>query len=205
MKTIEKILYHIKYDGPVTAKVLAEKFQLTTMGIRQHLQTMEEQGLVDAYDVKVKVGRPTRHWQLTTQGHQHFSDHHGELAVQTLEAVSDLFGQQGLQAIIEKREQHTLSHYQAAITDCPDLKSKLITLTELRQHDGYMAELTSDDNSFLLVENHCPICLAATRCPSLCHSELAIFQQLLGEQTHIQRQEHIITGQRRCAYRITSK
>ncbi|MEC6908984.1 metalloregulator ArsR/SmtB family transcription factor [Photobacterium piscicola] len=205
MKTIEKILYHIKYDGPVTAKVLADKFQLTTMGIRQHLQSMEEQGLVDAYDVKVKVGRPTRHWQLTSQGHQQFSNHHGELAVQTLEAVSDLFGQQGLQAIIEKREQHTLNHYQAAIADCSDLKSKLVALTELRQHDGYMAELISDDNGFLLVENHCPICQAATRCPSLCHSELAIFQQLLGEQTHIQRQEHIITGQRRCAYRITSK
>ena len=205
MKTIEKILYHIKYEGPVTAKVLADKFQLTTMGIRQHLQAMEEQGLVDAYDVKVKVGRPTRHWQLTPQGHQHFSDHHAELAIQTLDAVSDLFGQQGLQAIIAQREQQTLTHYQAAIADCPDLKSKLMTLTELRQRDGYMAELINDDHSFLLIENHCPICLAATRCPSLCHSELTIFQHLLGENTLIQRQEHIITGQRRCAYRITSK
>ncbi|MEC6815508.1 helix-turn-helix transcriptional regulator [Photobacterium toruni] len=205
MKTIEKILYHIKYDGPVTAKVLAEKFQLTTMGIRQHLQTMEEQGLVESYDVKVKVGRPTRHWQLTFQGHQHFGNHHGELAVQTLHAVSDLFGQQGLQAIIAKREQQTLSHYQTAIAHCSDLKSKLTTLTELRQHDGYMAELICDNNGFLLIENHCPICLAATHCQSLCHSELTVFQQLLGENTLIQRQEHIITGQRRCAYRITSK
>ncbi|MCP4956886.1 helix-turn-helix transcriptional regulator [Photobacterium aquimaris] len=205
MKTIEKILYHIKCDGPVTAKVLADKFQLTTMGIRQHLQTMEEQGLVDAYDVKVKVGRPTRHWQLTSQGHQHFSDHHDELAVQTLDAVNDLFGHQGLQAIINKREQQTLEHYQTAITDCLDLKTKLVALTELRQRDGYMAELICDDNGFLLIENHCPICLAATRCPSLCQSELAVFQQLLGENAVIHRQEHIITGQRRCAYRITSK
>ncbi|SMY36944.1 hypothetical protein PMAL9190_02745 [Photobacterium malacitanum] len=205
MKTIEKILYHIKCDGPVTAKVLADKFQLTTMGIRQHLQAMEEQGLVDAYDVKVKVGRPTRHWQLTSQGHQHFSDHHSELAVQTLDAVNDLFGPQGLQAIINKREQQTLTHYQTAIADCPDLKAKLVVLAELRQRDGYMAELICDDNGFLLVENHCPICLAATRCPSLCQSELAIFQQLLGENAVIYRQEHIITGQRRCAYRITSK
>lgn len=205
MKTIEKILYHIKCDGPVTAKVLADKFQLTTMGIRQHLQTMEEQGLVDSYDVKVKVGRPTRHWQLTSQGHHRFNDHHGELAVQTLDAVGELFGQQGLEAIIAKREQHTLHHYQAALANCHDLPTKLIALTELRQHDGYMAELICDDNGFLLVENHCPICLAATHCPSLCRSELAIFQQLLGENTLIQRQEHIITGQRRCAYRITSK
>ncbi|SMY37129.1 helix-turn-helix transcriptional regulator [Photobacterium andalusiense] len=205
MKTIEKILYHIKCDGPVTAKVLADKFQLTTMGIRQHLQTMEEQGLVDAYDVKVKVGRPTRHWQLTSQGHQQFSDHHGELAVQTLDAVNELFGHQGLQAIINKREQQTLEHYQTAITDCLDLKTKLVALTELRQRDGYMAELICDDNGFLLVENHCPICLAATRCPSLCQSELAVFQKLLGENAIIHRQEHIITGQRRCAYRITSK
>lgn len=68
MKTIDKILYRMKREGPVTAKILAEEFQLTTMGVRQHLQGLEEDGLVDFEDIKAKVGRPTRHWHLTQKG-----------------------------------------------------------------------------------------------------------------------------------------
>ncbi|MFM2651716.1 transcriptional regulator, partial [Vibrio alginolyticus] len=49
---------------------------------------------------------------------------------------------------------------------------------------------------------HCPICKAATRCPSLCQSELSVFQSLLGYDTKVERTEHIISGQRRCVYRI---
>jgi predicted ArsR family transcriptional regulator len=36
------------------------------------------------------------------------------------------------------------------------------TLASIRTNEGYMAEIQSlDDDSFLLIENHCPICAAA--------------------------------------------
>ncbi|WP_318433226.1 helix-turn-helix transcriptional regulator [Photobacterium leiognathi] len=203
MKTIEKILYHLKSEGPVTAKVLAEKFELTTMGIRQHLQGLEEDGLVDFTDVKVKVGRPTRHWQLTEKGHRRFADRHHDLAVHMLESVEDLFGKAGLDQVIAKREQQTYLHYQQALSSCENLDDKLARLTQLRAQDGYMAELITTENGYTLVENHCPICRAAQHCPTLCQSEMTVFQRLLGDDVSIERQEHIISGQRRCTYRIT--
>lgn len=48
-----------------------------------------------------------------------------------------------------------------------------------------MAELEPTADGFILIENHCPICKAATRCPSLCQSELNVFRRLLGEECHI--------------------
>ena len=204
MKTIEKILYHLKSEGPVTAKILAEKFSLTTMGIRQHLQSLEDDGLVDFNDVKVKVGRPTRHWQLTEQGHRRFTDRHHDLAVHMLESVEDLFGISGLEQVIAKREQHTYEQYQQTLQTCETLKEKLEQLAQLRTQDGYMAELITTHDGYTLVENHCPICRAAQHCPALCLSELTVFKRLLGENIRIEREEHIISGQRRCTYRITS-
>ncbi|MGF1680951.1 helix-turn-helix transcriptional regulator [Photobacterium minamisatsumaniensis] len=202
MKTIDKILYRMKREGSVTAKKLAEEFNLTTMGVRQHLQGLEEDGLVDFKDVKVKVGRPTRHWHLTQKGHGGFTDRHGDLIIQMLDSVEALFGQDGLHQVVERRENQTFEQYRSHLATTSNLKEKLQILATLREQEGYMAELHQDGDTFVLIENHCPICHAAKRCPSLCQSELSVFQRLLGDNYQVNRNEHIIAGERRCAYRI---
>lgn len=202
MKTVDRIIQSIKRDGEVTAKQIATELGMTTMGARQHLQSLEEDGMVSFHDVKVKIGRPTRHWSLTQRGHDQFSDRHGELTIQVIEAVELLFGAEGLAKVTAEREQKTFLHYQNALENCPDLNSRLEKLTSMREEEGYMAELEKTEDGFLLTENHCPICKAAKRCPSLCQSELRVFQKLLGEQCEVERSEHIIQGERRCAYRI---
>ena len=39
----------------------------------------------DELHVKVKVGRPARHWSLTQKGHEQFADRHGELTIQFID------------------------------------------------------------------------------------------------------------------------
>jgi predicted ArsR family transcriptional regulator len=68
-----------------------------------------------------------------------------------------------------------------------------------------MAEWTRlDDGSFLLAENHCPICAAARACQGFCRSELELFKAVLGKRVTVERQDHILAGARRCAYRIAA-
>ncbi|AHC45613.1 putative transcriptional regulator [Achromobacter xylosoxidans NBRC 15126 = ATCC 27061] len=57
-----------------------------------------------------------------------------------------------------------------------------------------------DDGSLLFIENHCPICAAATACQGFCRAELAVFEQVL--QARVERVEHILKQARRCAYTI---
>ncbi|EOD81694.1 transcriptional regulator [Grimontia sp. AD028] len=205
MKTVDKILHKIKREGAVSARVLADEMGLTTMGIRQHLQAMEDEGLLDFSDIRVKVGRPTRHWSLTAEGHRRFADSHGDLAISVIDSVESLFGEAGLKKVIQQREEKTLQHYRDALKDCHNLKAKLETLAYLRESEGYMAELQEIEEGFLLIENHCPICQAAKRCPALCKSEKNIFRTVLGDEYLVTREEHIIEGQRRCTYRVQAR
>ncbi|MDQ3753204.1 MAG: MarR family transcriptional regulator, partial [Acidobacteriota bacterium] len=70
--------------------------------------------------------------------------------------------------------------------------------------EGYMAEVKSEDGgSYLLVENHCPICAAANACQGFCATELDLFRSVLGPGVEVERVEHIVSGDRRCAYRVT--
>ncbi|NLS13511.1 transcriptional regulator [Vibrio sp. SM6] len=205
MKTSDKIMQTIKRCGVMTAKQLADELGMTTMGARQHLQGLEESGLLSFDDVRAKVGRPTRHWSLTAKGHAQFSDRHGELTVQLIDAVESLYGAQGLADIQRARETRLFEQYHDALSHASSLLGKLQILVSLREREGYMAQLETFDDGYLLIENHCPICKAAIHSPALCQTELTLFQRLLATEAQVTRREHIIAGQRRCAYWVEAQ
>ena len=60
-----------------------------------------------------------------------------------------------------------------------------------------------DGADLVLVEHHCPICTAAATCQDLCRSELEVFRAALGDGVTIDREQHLLSGDQRCAYRIT--
>ena len=65
-----------------------------------------------------------------------------------------------------------------------------------------MAEARADGDGYVLVEHHCPVCTAASACPGLCRSELEVFRAVLGPDVEIEREQHLLSGDQRCAYRI---
>lgn len=203
MKTIDKILLMIKQHGPQTAKQIATCLDMTTMGARQHLQKLELKGTLHSYTERVKVGRPNRYWALTEEGtNECFADNHSILSVQLIDAIDEIYGKEGLQKLIDWRESKTLARYKKVIDPLQTLQDKLKKLIELREQEGYLVLLDEEDGAYILYENHCPICCAARRCPELCTSEKNIFTALISDLATITREENIISGQRRCAYKI---
>ncbi|MCL1145058.1 HTH domain-containing protein [Shewanella marinintestina] len=202
MKTSDKILQMLKTQGELTAKVIASELGLTTMGVRQHLQSLEESRDVVFEDRKATRGRPTRYWALTPESNSHFSDRHEELTVQLIDSVKTVFGDGGLEQLIAHREQASLVLYREALKDADTLSAKLQILAQLRIEEGYMASVEQQGDVYWLLENHCPICAAASKCLNFCRSELQLFQSLLAEHAVISREEHIIEGARRCAYKV---
>ena len=70
---------------------------------------------------------------------------------------------------------------------------------------GSLDNKICDDSVYWLLENHCPICAAASSCLNFCRSELNLFQTILADVATVSREEHIIEGARRCAYKVTVK
>ena len=197
----DKILYLLKSQGPQSAAALGEQLQMTSMGARQHLLTLEAEGLVDFNDQARGRGRPVRLWQLTELAWQRFPDTHSELTLQLIDDVRQLFGEEGMDQLIARREQQMLGRYQAQLTQS-GLEGKLASLKALRSREGYMADMRQEeDGSWLWWENHCPICAAARACRGFCRSELAMFRQLLAP-AEVEREQYLLEGDQRCLYRI---
>jgi predicted ArsR family transcriptional regulator len=202
----DRILFFLKSHGPQTAAVLGERLAMTAVGARHHLLRLEELDLVGAEDRRESRGRPRKYWHLTEKGHGRFPDRHADLSIELISSTRAVFGEDGLDRLIRHREQASLALYRTAMEGCDSLRDKVQALAGLRNTEGYMADCREqEDGSLLLVENHCPICAAAGVCQSLCRSELAIFQEVLGENAVVERSEHMLAGARRCAYRICAK
>lgn len=202
-RTTDRLLYGLKAAGAQTAATLARRLEITAAAVRQHLDGLASERLVEHEDRREGVGRPRRYWSLTERGHARFPDNHAGLTVEVLDAVSSIFGRDGLDRLIAHREAATLASYRQRLAGLPTLAGKVRALARLRTQEGYMADHRREaDGSFTLVENHCPICVAARTCQGLCRSELGIFTAVLGDGATVSRTEHLLSGARRCAYRV---
>ncbi|MBX3459065.1 MAG: transcriptional regulator [Planctomycetes bacterium] len=200
-KAREKILFFLKTKGPQTAAQVARRLGVTPMAVRQHLYALREEGDVQYMDERRKVGRPARVWSLSAATAGHFPDSHSELAVGILQAARQAFGEAGMSKLIERRMLDQIERYESRVGKRRGLEAKVAELAGLRDEEGYMAEWSREsDGSLLLIENHCPICAAAQTCQELCTSELRLFRTVLGAE--VEREEHILSGRRRCLYRI---
>ena len=203
MNTADHVLFLLKTRGPQTAQQLAEKLQFTSMGARRHLEAANKAGFVASEDRADKVGRPARYWRLTDSGHARFPDRHSELTVELISSVREVFGQSGLDKLIRVREVQSEAQYEAKLGKVKKLNERVAKLALARDEEGYMASIEAQsDGSFLLIEDHCPICAAATECQNFCRSELAVFQRVLGSDCTVNRVEHLLSGARRCVYEI---
>ena len=154
MAGVDKVLYLLKTRGEQTAQTLAELLQLTSMGARKHLEALQQRGLVCSEDRPAGKGRPARYWQLTDAGHARFPDRHGELTAQLLVLLRETAGEAAVEALITAREQQAMTVYRAGMAAAANLPARLQRLAQMRSDEGYMAELTQDGDSWLLIENH---------------------------------------------------
>jgi predicted ArsR family transcriptional regulator len=204
--TRRAIVRLLKTEGAMPSAALARRLRLTTMGVRQHLYALQREKLVTAEERAGAIGRPAKHWRLTDQASALFPDAYAELNVALIKAVGDTFGEQGLRRVIASRESRQRIDYASRIVASAPLKERLKQLAVIRTDEGYMAAVQPDGRgAFLFIENHCPICAAATACQGFCTTELDLFRAVLGPDVSVERTEHIVSGDRRCVYRVAGR
>jgi predicted ArsR family transcriptional regulator len=203
----DRVLFQLKTKGPQTAGQLAAHQGVTAMAVRQHLAALAAEGLVTFVDERRKVGRPARVWSLTDAAAHRFPDTHADLTVELLKAVRATFGDDGLERLVTERGRR---QREACAARTPaagsSIEERVAALATIRGEEGYMAEWSRDgDDAWVLLENHCPVCAAATACQGLCRDELSMFRDLLGDDVTVERTEHLLAGARRCEYRIEAR
>lgn len=199
----DRFLVLLKSQGPQTAAELGRATGVTGEAARQQLVRLASDGLVVATAKSRGVGRPTQVWSLTDAGNARFPDAHAELTAGLIRTIRTQLGDAMLDRLIDARAAESQEVYAKALEGSAELGERVARLAEARSREGYMAEFWAEGDGFVLAENHCPICVAATACQGFCRAELSTFRDVLGKDASVERVEHIVQGDRRCLYRIS--
>ena len=202
-----RILDLLKRAGATEAAAIAATLELTPTGVRQHLAELETAGLVARADTQpAGRGRPPVVWSLTEIAAELFPDRHADLTVELIAAIREAVGDDGLEQVIDVRARRQLDAYRSVLPAArAPLAERVQALADQRTAEGYMAEVrTEDDGSCLLIEHHCPVCDAAESCTGICRAELDVFRGALGRRVTVEREQHLLSGDTRCVYRIRS-
>jgi predicted ArsR family transcriptional regulator len=194
----------LKRISPATPPELAKQLGVTEAAVRQHLDGLAEAGLAVGTPRRTAGrGRPAVAWTLTDLATELFPDRHADLTVELLASVRRALGEDGLDRVIDERSKSQLARYRAAMPERGTLRKRVEALAMARTAEGYLADVAdAPGGGLVLIEHHCPVCDAATACQGLCRSELDLFRDLLGPGILVERTQHLLSGDQRCAYLI---
>ena len=204
--TKKNILQSLLKHGQAAAQQLARDLNLSTQAVRRHLNELEADGLIEYQSVQQGMGRPQHLYNLSSAGRDRLSPQkYSEFAVSFLDTLAETVGKEQVSKVLEKQWQRKAAEYRDLLGK-GTLKQRIAKLVQLRQEEGYMAELhqSSSKKQFILVEHNCAISDVAESYPSICGHELEMFGAVLPDCI-VQRTHWINDGEHRCGYSIEAK
>ena len=203
--TKQNILRELLKKGQTTASELAKSLNISSQAIRRHLNELETERLIEHEAVQTGMGRPQHLYRLSEKGKSLFPHRYGEFAVSFLDTLAETVGKERVGKVLAKQWQRKAEAYRDRLGN-GTIAERVSKLVQLRQEEGYMAELhqiTSSENKpeFIFTEYNCAISEVAESYPSVCGHELEMFAAILPDCS-VERTHWINQGEHRCGYSI---
>jgi DeoR family suf operon transcriptional repressor len=199
-----EVLYAVRRRGEATAEQVAEQLGMTASGARQHLSALVEAGLVETEELAStapKRGRRTLAYSATAAADGYFPKAYGELTNELLGYLSDT-DPALLDELFAKRRAHRIANAERRLASKRTLASRVAELTKILDEDGYVATFERlGTGVYRIVEHNCAIWAVAQRYGQACTSEIDFIRAALPDAS-IERVQHMVAGNRHCAYEI---
>lgn len=197
------LLVALKRRGESSADDLAADLSITVSAVRQHLAALADAGLVTHSAVRSGPGRPRHVHRLTAAAGEIFPRAYGELTTELLACVADE-DPELLDRVFERRRTRRVARTLERMAG-QDLATRVRTLAEVLDEDGYLAEVVDrPDGTFAVVEHNCAILNVALRYGMACSTELSFIREVLPD-AEVVRTQHLLDGSHVCGYAITPR
>ncbi len=201
LKTREVIARSILENGPSTALALSERLGITPAGIRRHLDSLVEEGIIEPREPRTREtgrGRPSKVFIMTDFGRASFEHSYDDLAISALRFIAQgegvTTGAAGVHAFANMRAEDMERKFRAMTKNSS--KPSARALADFLTDEGYAANIHELPIGVEICQHHCPIAHVAAEFPQMCETETEIFSKILG--THVQRLATIAHGDGVC-------
>ena len=195
----------MKRKGSATVAEATEQLDLAETTIRQHLERLEQQGLVEHESESSGRGRPTLRYRLSPLGERLFPTQDGTL----LRELVDFLVRQGYPRLVDDFFQQIWEERREELderirqSEAGELAATLEVLEEFLAEQGFMPEIERDEEGVTIRECNCPFpeSVRATRLP--CRLEAEFLERVLGRE--LTRVGYMPDGEPACTYEFNTE
>lgn len=198
--TREKIIILLKKRGPTSIDDLSRELNITSMGIRQHLLSLERRGLIDYVAKRQGIGRPAFLYRLTGKADELFTKAYDSFLVNVFKDIEKHDGREKIDEIFKWRKNRIFKEAREALAEKKTVQERINGMKDILESEGYLAELDDSSNSFIMHLYNCPIFKLAHEFREACRYDLQMFRELLGKD--VNRESCITDGDTSCTYTI---
>lgn len=200
-KTRDQVARAILESGPASAVELAKRLKITPAGIRRHLDSLIDEGVLTSREPYQGAalkgrGRPSKVFVMTDFGREKFEHSYDDLAVAALKFMSSKNGAHLVKEFAQVRAAEIERKGLEIKNSNKNMNEKTKALAKLLTKEGFAASARKKGMGEEVCQHHCPIAHVASEFPELCEAETAAFSAILG--THVQRLATIAHGDGVC-------
>ncbi|HDH01062.1 MAG TPA: winged helix-turn-helix transcriptional regulator, partial [Nitrospirae bacterium] len=198
--TRKNIILLLKKAGGLNIDQLSKELGITTMGIRQHILSLEKKGLV-TYETKRRgIGRPGFFYSLTDKADELFPKQYQSFLLELLSEIERREGRKKVDEIFRWRKNRLLKARRERVNNNTELSGKIRSVEEILTEEGYLVEVEEVEEAYLLKQYNCTISGISRHYRESCRHELEMYRELLGKM--VSRNECMSEGAVACIYNI---
>ncbi|MFO0903037.1 MAG: MarR family transcriptional regulator [Pirellulales bacterium] len=174
----------LRRHGALTIGDLAERLSVTATAVRQRLNRLMGQGLIQRTVHKAGRGRPSHHYELTTAGRRHSGSNFADLAMvlwDELRSVEDPGIRRGL---LERICQRLSEHYRESVQG-QTVAERMASVADLFRQRRVPVEVETCNGLPVINALACPYPDLAEQDRSICAMERMLFAELIGESLQL--------------------
>jgi predicted ArsR family transcriptional regulator len=198
--TRKNIILLLKKNRGMSIDELSKVIDITPMGIRQHLLTLEKKGFVSYKTKKCGIGRPGFVYTLTDTANELFPKTYDNLALGILRDIRKHEGHEKIEQIFSWRRERLFKMKKDALSGKENLDETLHGLKKILETEGHFVELSKNSGHYHLIQFHCPIGKVAHEFKDACSHELQLYRDLIGKD--VRREHSVSEGAHSCIYII---
>ncbi|VVM07336.1 helix-turn-helix transcriptional regulator [Methylacidimicrobium tartarophylax] len=192
------ILAEIKRSDGLSVGELAERMNLSYMGVKQHCNSLEKEGYLSTQRRAKRVGRPEKLYVLTEKAGEFFPQEGPPFALELLESIDEIYGSLAADRILHRLFRRRTEALRPLISgSAPSERAR--QLAQAREKEGYMSRYEpSGAPHGQVLEFHSPIQAILDRFPQAREFERLLFERLLA--TRVERREDRSAGGGKVAF-----
>ncbi|MBI4823421.1 MAG: DeoR family transcriptional regulator [Nitrospirae bacterium] len=195
-----KLIMAIKRAGFASVDDLSRHMEMTSMGVRQHLNTLERKGIIKYTIKKHGRGRPKFLYTLTEKASEILPHSYDKLLTDILKFLRIRGGKTGVDELFKMRKEKLLREKERDLPDRKNLRARVFALAEMLNQEGYMVEVEETEKEFRLKKSHCPLSGIVREFKDPCKHELELYRGLIHKKVSLELCQH--DGASSCIYII---